>query len=324
MRAAIHERFGAPSAVIEVREVDRPSPAADEVLIRVRAASVNISDWYGVTGRPRIARFSMGIRKPKEIRIGVDYAGVVEEVGADVDGFRPGDEVFGGRTGAHAEYVVAKADRAIVHKPTNVRFEEAAAAPVAAITALQALREKGGVEPGERVLIHGASGGVGTYAVQIAKALGASVTAVCSTPNVEIARSLGADRVIDYAVEDCVRGDDRYDLLIDISGTRPFRQLRRVLERDARVIVVGGPRKSGVLGPIGHVVGMKAGALFASQQATFFVARLGKEEMETIRDLFESGKLTSVIDSTYPLERVAEAFEHQGSGHPRGKIVVTV
>lgn len=323
MRAAVQERFGAPNKVVEVREIEKPAPGADEVLVRVRAAAVNIADWYGVTGRPIVARPTMGFRRPKEGRLGVDYAGVVEAVGEDVVGFAPGDEVFGGRTGAFADYVVAKAERAIVHKPAQVSFEDAAATPVAAITALQALRDKGGVQPGEKVLIHGASGGVGTYAVQIAKALGADVTAVCSTPNVEIARSLGADRVVDYTVEDCTRGDARYDLLVAIAGTQPFRKLRRVLERNARVVIVGGPRKNRLLGPLGRVAGTKLGALFSSQSATFFVARLDKAAMEAIRDLLADGKLVSAIDSTYPLERVAEALEHQGSGHPRGKIVVT-
>ena len=324
MRAAVRERYGAPASVVEVRDLEKPTPGDDEVLVRVRAASVNIADWYGVVGRPLVGRVSVGLSTPKETRLGVDYAGVVEEVGANVSDFRPGDEVFGARTGSYADYVVVKAERAIVHKPEDVSFEFAAATPVAAITALQALREKGGLVPGEKVLIQGASGGVGTYAVQIAKALGASVTAVCSTPNVELARSLGADRVVDYTVEDCTRLDDRYDLLVDIAGTRSFRQLRRVLTRDARVIVVGGQRKNRLLGPIGHVIGTKLGAALTSQRASFFIARLGKEEMEAIRELLASGRLTSVIDSTYPLEGVAEALEHQGSGHPRGKIVVTI
>lgn len=324
MRAAVSERYGDPAKVVRVVDLEQPAPADGEVLVRVRAAGLNIADWYGVTGRPLLARPTTGLRRPREMRLGVDYAGIVEAVGSGVADFAPGDEVFGGRTGALAEYVVAKVDRAIVKKPASVTFEDAAATPVAAITALQALRDKGGVASGESVLIHGASGGVGTYAVQIAKALGGSVTAVCSTPNVELARSLGADRVLDYTVEDVTAGGDRYDVLIDIAGTVPFRRLRRVLTRDARVVIVGGPRKNRLLGPLGHVVGTKLAALLASQHATFFIARLDKPAMEAIRDLLASGQLTSAIDSTYPLERVAEALEHQGSGHPRGKIVVTV
>ncbi|HSG12858.1 MAG TPA: NAD(P)-dependent alcohol dehydrogenase [Gaiellaceae bacterium] len=324
MKAAVRERYGPPARVVEIREIDEPTPAAGEVLVRVRAASVNISDWYGVVGRPRAARVSTGLLRPKETRLGVDYAGVVEAVGEDVTEFRPGDEVFGGRTGAYAEHIVVKADRAIAKKPANVSFEIAAAVPVAAATALQALRDKGGLEPGQRVLVHGASGGVGTYTVQIAKALGATVTAVCSTPNVEIARSLGADRVVDYTVEDCTKGDERYDVVIDIAGTRPFSQLRRVLEPRARVVLVGGPRDKRALGPLGHIARSLATSLLASQKAVFFVAQLSKADMEALRELLETGQMTSVVDSSFSLDDVARALEHMGTGHPRGKIVVTV
>ena len=195
MKAAVHERYGSPEDVVEIRELDKPEPADDEVLVRVRASSVNIAEWYGVMGRPWIARPTTGLRGPKDIRLGVDYAGIVEAVGKDVTEFRAGDEVFGGRSGAWAEYVCVRAERAIVTKPGSVTFEQAGAVGTAAITALQGLRDKGGLVPGQKVLINGASGGVGTYAVQIAKALGAEVTAVCSAPNVEIARSLGADLV---------------------------------------------------------------------------------------------------------------------------------
>lgn len=323
MRAVVHRRYGGPE-VLELVELEKPTPADDEVLVRVRTASANISDWYGVVGRPRIGRFAMGVFRPKETRLGVDYAGTVEAVGKDVTEFQPGDDVFGGRTGAYADYIVAKAARAIVLKPANASFEVAAAVPIAAITALQALRDKGGLQPGQKVLVHGASGGVGTYTVQIAKALGATVTAVCSTPNVEIARSLGADRVVDYTVADCTEDDERYDLLIDIAGTRPFRQLRRVLKPDATVVVVGGPRKGRLLGPLGHVIGSKLASVFTSQKARFFIAQLNKEDMETLRELLETGRMTSVIDSVYPLERIAQALEHMGDGHPRGKIVLTV
>lgn len=324
MRAAIHERYGAPGRVIEIRELDRPEPGLDEVLVRVRAASVNIADWYAVTGRPWIARPTTGLRGPKETRIGVDYSGVVEAVGSDVTEFRPGDEVFGGRTGACAEYVVAKSDRAIVKKPANVTFESAAAVPVAATTALQAIRDQGRLEAGQRVLVHGASGGVGTYAVQIAKALGGHVTAVCGPHGVEIARSLGADEVVDYSKEDVTRGDRRFDLAIDIAGTRSFRQLRRVLTPQATVVAVGGKRASRLLGPIAHLAGCRLGALFTSQKATFFLAKLGKEDMQALGELLEVGKLTSVVDDVFPYDRLADALEHMGSGHPRGKIVVTL
>jgi NADPH:quinone reductase-like Zn-dependent oxidoreductase len=320
----VHERYGPPEAVVELRDLEKPTPADDEVLVRVRATSVNIAEWYAVTGRPWLARATTGLRRPKDVRLGVDYAGTVEAVGKDVTQFHPGDDVFGGRSGAYAEHVVAKEDRAIVRKPENVTFEQAAATGTAAITALQGLRDQGGLVPGQKVLIHGASGGVGTFAVQIAKALGATVTAVCSTPNVEIARSLGADRVVDYTQEDVTRNGERYDLALDIAGTRPFSQLRRVLEPEATVVVIGGPRANRLLGPLGHVVGSRLAALRASQKVAFFIAKFGKEDMETLRSFLEEGLMTSVVDSVYPLEEIADALQHMGGGHPRGKIVVTV
>ncbi len=323
MRVAVHERYGAPRNVVEIRDLEKPEPAPDEVLVRVRAASVNISDWYQVTGRPWIARGSTGLRRPKETRIGADYAGVVEAVGSDVMEFHPGDEVFGGRTGALGEYVVAKADRAIVRRPVTVTVEQAAAVGVAATTALQAIRDQGNVRPGQHVLVHGASGGVGTFAVQIAKALGGHVTAVCGPKGVEIARSLGADDVVDYTTEDFTQSDRRFELAIDIAGTRSFRQLRRVLAPKATVVVVGGTRANRLLGPIAHVAGCKLGAMFASQKAAFFLAKLNKADMEALRDLLADGRLTSVVDDTFPFDRVADALDHQGAGHPRGKIVVT-
>jgi NADPH:quinone reductase-like Zn-dependent oxidoreductase len=324
VKAAIHERFGTPARVVEIRDVEKPDPGPDDVLVRVRAASVNIADWYAVTGRPWLARGSMGFRAPKETRIGVDYAGVVEAVGDDVAEFRVGDEVFGGRSGACAEYVVAKADRAIVTRPESVTVEDAAAIGVAATTALQAIRDQGKLEEGQRVLVHGASGGVGTYAVQIGKALGGEVTAVCGPRGVELARSLGADRVVDYTQEDVTRSDDRFDLVIDIAGTRSFSRLRRVLAPNATVVVVGGSRTSRLLGPLAHIAGSKLGAMIASQKAAFFLAKLNKADMEVLRDLLVAGKLESVVDDVFPFERVADALEHIGSGHPRGKIVVTV
>jgi NADPH:quinone reductase-like Zn-dependent oxidoreductase len=218
MRAAVHTRYGSPD-VVEIREVERPVPADDEVLVRVRAASVNPVDWYGVMGRPYVGRMGMGLLKPKSHGVGVDFAGMVEAVGAGIAQFRPGDDVFGRASGAFAELVSVPEDRA-VPKPANVTFEEAAAAPVAAITALQGLRDKGGLEPGQKVLVNGASGGVGTFAVQIAKGLGAEVTAVCSTRNVELVGSLGADHVVDYTREDFTRSDERYDLMLDVAGSQ--------------------------------------------------------------------------------------------------------
>ena len=319
----MRDRFGAPSDVVEVREVEKPVPTEDEVLVRVHAASLNFGDWYAVEGRPWVGRPSMGLRAPKSERLGTDYAGVVEAVGANVTDFQPGNEVFGGRSGALAEYIPARADRAIVRKPPNVSFEEAAAVPVAALTALQGLRDHGHVGPEQKVLVNGASGGVGTYAVQIAKALGAEVSAVCSPANVETARSLGADRVVDYTQEDFTRGTERYDVLLDVAGSRSWRECTRVLRKDARLVIVGGQKRGRLLGPIGGLVGKKLGALFSSRTAPFFIAKFNRPDMEVLRELLESGKVRSVIDRRYELAEVVEALDYLGEGHARGKVIVT-
>jgi NADPH:quinone reductase-like Zn-dependent oxidoreductase len=324
VKAAVRDRFGAPAEVVELRDLEKPAPAAGEVRVRVRAASVNIADWYEVTGRPQIARVKSGLRGPKSNRIGTDYAGVVEALGAGVTEFAVGDEVFGGKNGAFAEFVCARVDRSITPKPANVSFEEAAAVPVAGLTALQALRDHGQLQPGQQVLIHGASGGVGTYAVQIAKVLGGTVTAVCSTRNVEQARSLGADRVVDYAQEDFTRSDARYDLMIDIGGTRSWRECARVLTPKATVVLVGGPRANRFLGPLGHLAGMRLGSLFGGRKTAFFLAKFSKTDMQTLRELLDSGEVRSAVDRRFPLAEIADALTHQGEGHPGGKIVVDV
>jgi NADPH:quinone reductase-like Zn-dependent oxidoreductase len=323
VRAAVCNRYCSPREV-EVREVEKPTPGEDEVLVRVHAAGLNILDWYGVQGRPWIARISYGLRRPKEHRIGVDYAGQVEAVGPNVTEFRPGDEVFGGRTGALAEYVVARADRAIVKRPESLPVEQAAAVAVAATTALQGLRDKGRLRPGQKVLINGASGGVGTFAVQIAKALGAEVTAVCSTTNVELARSLGADRVIDYTREDFTRGGARYDLLLDVAGTTSWAGCKRVLAPEAPLVVAGGPRKNRLLGPIGRIARLRLGGMLGRRPVVNYLAQLTKEDLEVLRELLVTGKVKTVVDRTYPLSEVGEALEYQGAGHPRGKVVVEV
>ncbi len=323
MRAAVRDRFGPPD-VVEIRDLDKPAPTADEVLVRVRASSLNLGDWYAVLGRPYVGRTAMGLRKPKEERLGTDYAGVVEAVGEDVKEFKPGDEVFGGRTGAFAEYVVAKAERAIVPKPATASFEEAAAVPVAALTALQALRDQGNVEPGQEVLVNGASGGVGTFAVLVAKALGAEVTAVCSTRSVEQARTLGADHVVDYTKDDFSRDGRRYDLMIDVAGARPWSACKRALEPNGRLVIVGGPRKGRVLGPLGGVAGKMLGGLGNSRKVAFFIAKFNKPDMEYLRDLLAAGKLTPVIDRQFDLAEIGDALRYLGDGHPQGKIVITV
>jgi len=322
MKAAVRDRYGSPE--VELREVDKPVPTEDEVLVRVRAASLNMADWYGVMGRPYVGRTQMGLRKPKTNRLGVDYAGVVEAVGENVTEFRPRDEVFGGRDGAYAEYVCAREDRAIVPKPANVTFEEAAAVPVAALTALQGLRDKGQLQPGQKVLVNGASGGVGTFAIQIAKALGAEVTAVCSTSNVDIARSLGADHVIDYIQEDFTLGDQRYDLLLDVAGSRSWSECKRVLTPQATLVIVGGPKSNRLLGPLGHLVKVRLAGVRSSRKVVFFIAKFNKADMLVLRELLESGKMTSVIDRRYELSEIADAFRYLGEGHARGKVVITV
>ena len=322
MKAVVRTRYGTPDA-LELRELDTPEPADDEVLVRVRAASVNRADWYSLTGRPYVARPTTGLRAPKSERLGVDFAGVVEAVGKDVTTFAPGDEVFGGRDGAFAEYVCVREERAIVPKPANVTFEEAAATPVAGLTALQGLRDKGGIERGHRVLVNGASGGVGTLAVQVAKALGGEVTGVCSPGNVELVRSLGADHVVDYTAEDFTRSDRRYDLIFDVAGNRPWSQLKRVLEPHGTLVLVGGSMANRWFGPLGHIVKVRLATLRGSRRAAFFIAKFNKPDLEVLRELLRTGKLTPVIDRQYELSEIADAFRYMGEGHARAKVVVT-
>jgi NADPH:quinone reductase-like Zn-dependent oxidoreductase len=321
MRAAVRERYGSPD-VVELREIEKPVPAGDEVLVRVHSSSLNIADWYGLVGRPLVGRIATGLRKPKELRIGIDFAGTVEAVGKNVSHVEPGDEVYGARTGALAEYVCVK--KAIVAKPPNVTLEQVATVPVAALTALQAIRDKAQVQQGEHVLVNGASGGVGTFAVQIAKAHGAEVTAVCSTGNVEAARELGADHVVDYTRDDFTRTDRQYDVVLDVAGSRPWRELKRVLTPTARVVVIGAPRGSRLLGPLSHVIEMRLSALFSRRKASFFVAKLTREDLDVMNDLLAKGKVVPRIDRRYPLEDVASAFQYIGDGHCKSKIVITV
>jgi NADPH:quinone reductase-like Zn-dependent oxidoreductase len=246
----------------------------------------------------------------------------VEAVGANVTHVQAGDDVFGGRNGALAEYVCVR--DAVVPKPANLSFEEAAAVPVAAITALQGLRDKGKLEPGQKVLVNGASGGVGTFAVQIAKALGAEVTAVCSTRNVELVRSLGADHVVDYTRDDFTRSDRRYDLLLDVAGSRPWRECKRVLAPRARLVVVGGPKANRLLGPLSHAIKVRLASLGSRRKVSFFIAKLTRTDMEAVRGLLEAGDVTPVVERCYTLSEVADAFRYLGAGHAQGKIVVTV
>jgi NADPH:quinone reductase-like Zn-dependent oxidoreductase len=305
MKAIVHERYGRPD-VLQLREVDRPVIEDDQVLVRVRAASVNPVEWYGVTG-PVFARMGSGMRKPKDTSVGGDVAGLVEAVGSDVKDFQPGEEVFGVAVGAWAEYASARADR-LAPKPANLSFEEAAAVPVAAITALQALRDKGEVQPGQKVLINGASGGVGTFAVQLAKSFGADVTAVCSTRNVDLVRSLGADRVVDYTQEDFTKRDERHDLMLDIAGSRPFSRFRRVLTPDATVVLVGGPMTYRGLGPLPHLGATLLASRGRKPRVTFFVAKITREDLVFLKELLETGKVKPIIDRRYELSAAPEAL----------------
>jgi NADPH:quinone reductase-like Zn-dependent oxidoreductase len=320
MKAIVYHKYGSPD-VLELRDVEKPVPKEDEVLVRVCASSVNPAEWYAMTGL-LIARIGGGLLKPKETRLGVDFAGVVEAVGSGVTQFKPGDEVFGGRSGAFAEYVCVR--KAIAHKPANVTFEEAAAVGTAAITALQGLRDYGQVKPGQHVLINGASGGVGTFAVQIAKAFGAELTAVCSTRNVEMVHSLGADHVVDYTHEDFTRSGQHYDLFFDIAGGRSWSECKRVLKPEATFVIVGAPKGNRVLGPLGHVIKIRLGALRASQKVLFFIAKFNREDMVVLKELLESGKVRPVIDRTYPFSETAEALRYLGTGHARAKVVITM
>src|SRR5712691_9836569 len=320
MKAVVRDTYGAP----ELQEIDKPEVMDSEVLVRVRAASLNPADWHTLTGTPYVFRMQLGLRKPKSNRLGTDFAGQVEAVGKDVTQFRPGDEVFGGRSGAFAEYVCVREDRAVVPKPANVTFEQAAAVPVAALTALQGLRDKGQIQPGQKVLINGASGGVGTFAVQIAKAFGAEVTGVCSTRNVDLARSIGADHVIDYTREDFTRSDRRYDMIFDVAGSRSWSECRRVLKPQATLVIVGAPKGGRLMGPLSHVVRVHLAALRSSRKVVWFVAKMNKPDMVVLRDLLESGKVTPVIDRGYKLSEVPDALRYLGEGHARGKVVITV
>jgi NADPH:quinone reductase-like Zn-dependent oxidoreductase len=292
------------------------------VLVRVHASSVNPADWYDVTGF-LFARLGNGLRRPKLTAVGSDFAGRVESVGAGVTGISPGDEVFGTATGAWAELACARANRLAV-KPPGVSFADAAALPIAGCTALQALRDHGRVEPGQRVLVNGAAGGVGTYAVQLAKAFGAQVTAVCSTRNVELVCSLGADRVVDYTTEDFTRTGERHDLLLDVAGSRPLGALQRALTPDATVVVIGGRMTYRGLGPLPHVGATLVMSKLRRRRVRFFVAKIEPDDLAYLASLLDAGTVRSVVDHTYPLERVADALAHLGEGHARGKLVVTV
>jgi NADPH:quinone reductase-like Zn-dependent oxidoreductase len=325
MKAVVHHKYGAPDApgVLELQDVDKPALTDDGVLVRVRASSVNPAEWYAVTGTPYVVRPTMGLLRPKTAIPGADFAGTVEAVGSAVTELRPGDAVFGGTSsGAFAEYVCVR--ETVVPKPANLTLEQAAAVPTAAVTALQGLRDKGRIRPGQKVLVNGASGGVGTFAVQLAKAFGAEVTGVCGTRNVDLVRSLGADHVIDYTREDFTRSGQRYDLLLDVAGSRSWPECRRVLNDEAALILVGAPKANRWISPLGHIASVGLASLGARQKVVFFVAKFNREDFVVLRELLEAGKVTPVVDRQYGLSELPEALRYLGEGHARGKVVITM
>jgi NADPH:quinone reductase-like Zn-dependent oxidoreductase len=320
MKAIRYSRYGSPD-VLELRDVEKPTVADDAVLVRVRAASVNALDWHSVRGEPLPARFDLGLRRPKDGALGGDGAGIVEAIGRDVTDLAVGDEVFGVRTGTFGEYVSGKS---FVRKPANLTFEEAAAIPVAGTTALQGLRDKGGLQPGQRVLVNGAGGGVGHMAVQIAKALGAGeVAGVTSTANVEMVRSIGADVVIDRTREDFTKLRDRYDLIFDIAGSHSIRATRRALTPNGTLVVVGGPSGK-VIAPADRWARAAILSPFVSQRLLPFLSYVSKDDLLVLKQLAEEGKIRPVIDRTFPLAQTAEAVRYIESMRARGKVVIAI
>jgi len=320
MRAAVYTRWGSAD-VLRIVDLPKPVPGDDEVLVRVRAASINAPDWRIMRGKPYIIRLFFGLRKPK-IRSGTDFAGEVEAVGKDVMGVKPGNMVFGAGRGAFAEYVCTRSSR-ITPKPDTVTCEQAAAIPVAGLTALQGLRNIGKLRAGQSVLINGASGGVGTFAVQIAKAFDASVTAVCSTPHVELMRSIGADHIIDYTKEDFTKGRERYDLIFDVAGNHSLSQLRRVLNDPGIGVLVGAPKSVSLF----HILWVLAGSVvsrFGSRKFIGILAKARQADLKTLGELVEDKIVTPVIDRQYALSEIVEAMTYVDRGHAQGKVVITL
>jgi NADPH:quinone reductase-like Zn-dependent oxidoreductase len=322
MRAVVHHSYGPDG--IELREVEKPEIADDQVLLRVHASSVNPVEFYGVHG-PIFVRVMgrSGLRRPNAPNVGADVAGTVEAVGKDVEELRPGDEVFGSSPYAWAEYAPAR-EAKLVRKPPNVSFEEAGTVAVAGLTALQAVRDHGQVQPGQKVLINGAAGGVGTYAVQLAKLFGAEVTAVCSTANVDLVRSLGADRVYDYTREDFTRGPERHDVMLDVVGSRSFLDVRRVLTPEATVVAIGAPMKAKGLGPLKHLIGTRLKSIGRSQKVVNFIAKMEKEDFLFMADALAAGTVRAVIDRSYDLSQAKEAIAYLGTTHAKAKVAITV
>lgn len=322
MKAIVYHDYGSPD-VLQLQEIEKPVAADNEVLIKVRAASVNPLDWHFMRGTPYIVRIVMtGLSKPKNPRLGVDVAGQVEAVGSTVTHLKPGDEVFGTCRGAFAEYVSTPASNLVI-KPNNVTFEQAAAVPIAAFTALQGLRDKGKIQPGQKILVNGASGGIGTFAVQIAKSFGAEVTGVCSTRNADMVRSIGADRVIDYTQEDFTKSEQRYDLIFDAVGNHSLSARRRVLSPKGICVMAGGPSGRWQMG-LANTIKALVWSQFSNRKLTGLLAKSTKEDLTILQNLMETGKVTPVIDRHYSLSEVPEAIRYLEEGHARGKVVITV
>jgi len=325
MKAIVYCDYGLKNLKLE--NIEKPTPNDDQLLVRVRAASINPYDWHFVEGTPKIFRaMGVGLRKPKDTRLGVDFAGTVEAVGKNVTQFKPGDEVFGGRGGAFAEYVTPRANRAVALKPANVTFEQAASVNIAGITALQAVRDKGKVQQGQKVLINGASGGVGTFAVQIAKSFGADVTGVCSTRNVDLVRSLGADHVIDYTKDDFAKGAEHYDAILDNVPNHSLSECRRILNPNGKYVMIGGggPNDSRWIGPFGRIIKTMVLSPFINQKMGMMMADANHDDLTILADMMQSGKLKPVIDRTYKLTEVPAAIAYVEEGHARGKVIISV
>ena len=322
MKAIVYCEYGPPE-ILQVKDIEKPTPKENEVLVRVRAASLNPADSV-YTGRARIVT---GLRRPKSTRFGIDYAGTVETVGKNVTRFKSGDDVFGSKNGAAADYVCVAEDRGIVSKPPNISFEQAAAVGVAGVTALQGLRDKGKIQSGEKVLVNGASGGVGTFAVQIAKSFGTEVTGVCSTRNVNFVQSIGADRVIDYTKEDFTKSGQYYDLIFDLVGNHSFLERRRILNANGICVMagIGGSGwHEGILGRLGGELYAYLGSRLTSQKFLTYLARINQKDLSILADLMRTGKVTPVIDKTFPLIQTPDAVRYLEAGHARGKVVITV
>lgn len=322
MKAIVYHDYGSPD-VLKCEEIEKPTAGDDEVLVKVRAASANPYDWHFMRGTPYFLRLMAGLRKPKFTRLGVDAAGEVEAIGRNVTEFKPGDEVFGACRGAFAEYACASQSR-LAMKPNNVTFEQAASVPIAAISALQGLRDKGHLQQGQKVVINGAAGGVGTFAVQIAKSFGASVTGVCSARNVQMVRSIGADVVIDYAQENFTKSGQRYDVILDCVGNHSLLAYKRVLNPKGIYVVVGGSGSPWMFGFMARLIAAPVLSLFVSQDMGTLGAKIEKTDLAVLRELLAAGKVAPVIDKSYRLSEVPEALRYLERGHARGKVIVNV